>query len=188
MILEAGFMALLHRYTGQDDIVVGTPISGRTHSETENLIGLFLNTVLLRAKFSERQNFRSLLQQVRERALGAYAHPDLPFEHLVAELAPDRDPSRSPAVPGDVRSSQPGRGVPGFQGVRQSGVGDRNLEVRSDADSLRKRRRSRWIYRVQHRFIRSSRRSGACAGYYARLLEAIVADPEQRVSALPMLH
>ena len=58
MILEAGFMAMLHRYTGQDDIVVGTPISGRTHSETENLIGLFLNTVLLRAKFSGRQNFR----------------------------------------------------------------------------------------------------------------------------------
>ena len=52
MILEAAFMALLHRYTGQDDIVVGTPISGRTHSETENLIGLFLNTLLLRAKFS----------------------------------------------------------------------------------------------------------------------------------------
>ena len=96
MILEAGFMALLHRYTGQNDIIVGTPISGRTRSETENLIGLFLNTVLLRAKFSERQNFLSLLKQVRERALGAYAHPDVPFGRLVAEFAPDRDASRTP--------------------------------------------------------------------------------------------
>src|SRR5438128_457109 len=96
MILEASFAALLHRYTGQDDLLVGTPITGRTQRETEPLVGNFINVVVLRARFSEGLTFHALLQQVREQALGAYAHPDLPFEHLVAELAPERDPSRTP--------------------------------------------------------------------------------------------
>jgi amino acid adenylation domain-containing protein/FkbM family methyltransferase len=98
MILMSSFMALLYRYTGQDDILVGTPITGRTRSETEKLIGYFVNEVILRAQFTDKINFRSLLKQVREGALGAYAHPDLPFEHLVAELAHERDPSRPPLV------------------------------------------------------------------------------------------
>jgi amino acid adenylation domain-containing protein/FkbM family methyltransferase len=96
MTLEAAFAALLHRYTGQDDLLIGTPISGRTHSETERLIGSFLNTVVLRAQFDDDATFRSLLQQTRARALGAFAHPSLPFNYLVAELAPERDASRSP--------------------------------------------------------------------------------------------
>src|SRR5256886_11605261 len=96
MTLEAALAALLHRYTGQDDLLVGTPISGRTQRETESLVGNFINVVVLRARFPERLTFHGLLQQVREQALGAYAHPDLPFEHLVAELAPERDPSRTP--------------------------------------------------------------------------------------------
>jgi amino acid adenylation domain-containing protein len=96
MLLEAAFAALLHRYTGQNDILVGTPISGRTHTETHALIGCFLNTVVLRAEFEGDPTFRSLLHQVRARALGAYAHADLPFERLVAELSPDRDPARTP--------------------------------------------------------------------------------------------
>ncbi len=96
MVLEAAFATLLHRYTGQDDVLVGTPISGRTHTETQALIGCFLNTVVLRAQFPRDLDFRGLLKQVRERALGAYAHADLPFEHLVAEIAPERDPGRTP--------------------------------------------------------------------------------------------
>lgn len=96
MALEAAFAALLHRQTGQTDILIGTPISGRTQAEAENLIGYFLNTIVLRSRFTENMSFRSLLQQTRARALGAYAHADLPFKHLVTALAPERDPSRSP--------------------------------------------------------------------------------------------
>jgi amino acid adenylation domain-containing protein/FkbM family methyltransferase len=96
MVLEAGFMAFLHRYTGQADILVGTPITGRTQSETEKLIGYFLNTVVLRAYFDERMTFRTLLQQVRQCALGAYAHADIPFNRLVAELAPERIAGQTP--------------------------------------------------------------------------------------------
>jgi amino acid adenylation domain-containing protein/FkbM family methyltransferase len=96
MVLEATFAALLHRCTGQDDILVGTPIAGRTQSETEHLIGCFLNTVVLRSRFTDTQTFRSLLRQVRDRALGAYGHAYLPFNSLVGDLAPERDASRTP--------------------------------------------------------------------------------------------
>src|SRR5207249_5729413 len=78
MLLEASFAVLLHRYTGQDDILVGTPITGRTHRETEPLVGNFINVVVMRTRFSERLTFHDLVHQVREQALGAYAHPDLP--------------------------------------------------------------------------------------------------------------
>jgi amino acid adenylation domain-containing protein len=96
MTLVAGFQALLHRWTGQDDLVVGTPIAGRTQPETEPLIGAFINTLALRTDLSGDPSFTELLTRVRSVALAAYAHQDLPFEHLVAELRPQRDLSRTP--------------------------------------------------------------------------------------------
>ncbi|MDZ7356796.1 MAG: amino acid adenylation domain-containing protein [candidate division KSB1 bacterium] len=96
MTLLAGFQALLHRYSGQDDICVGTPIANRTQASTENLIGFFVNTLVLRARFAEGISFRELVQQVKEAALGAYMHQDLPFEKLVDALQPKRDTSHSP--------------------------------------------------------------------------------------------
>ncbi|MEO5726973.1 MAG: condensation domain-containing protein, partial [Byssovorax sp.] len=96
MTLLAAFDVLLHRYAGQDDIVVGTPIANRTRTETEGLIGFFVNTTVLRVRVTDDLSFRALLAQVKETCLGAYAHQDMPFERLVQELEPDRDPSRSP--------------------------------------------------------------------------------------------
>jgi amino acid adenylation domain-containing protein/non-ribosomal peptide synthase protein (TIGR01720 family) len=96
MTVLAAFDVLLARYSGQGDIVVGTPIANRTRSETEGLIGFFINTLVLRADLSDDPPFRDLLQRVRDAALGAYAHQDMPFERLVAELEPERDLSRSP--------------------------------------------------------------------------------------------
>jgi amino acid adenylation domain-containing protein len=96
MTLLAAFQALLHRYTGQLDICVGTPIAGRNRAEVEPLIGFFLNTLVLRTDLSGRPSFRQLLQRVREVALGAYAHQDAPFDRLVEELVPIRDTSRTP--------------------------------------------------------------------------------------------
>ena len=104
MTLVGGFQALLSRYSGQDDISVGTPIAGRNQVETEGLIGFFINTLVLRTDFSAGSGFRALLRQVRERALGAYSHQDLPFEMLVEELEPERALTHSPPLPGDVRS------------------------------------------------------------------------------------
>ena len=96
MTLLAAFKTLLYRYTAQDDVVVGTPIAGRNRSEIEGLIGFFVNTLVLRTDLSGNPSFRTLLKRVREVALGAYAHPDLPFEKLVGELQPDRNLSHSP--------------------------------------------------------------------------------------------
>jgi amino acid adenylation domain-containing protein len=96
MTLLAAFQILLHRYTGQDDIIVGSPIAGRHLVETEKLIGVFINTLVLRTDFSGNPTFQTLLAHVRETALGAYAHQTVPFEKLVEELQPERDLSRTP--------------------------------------------------------------------------------------------
>ena len=96
MMLEASFVTLLHLYSRQKDILVGTPITLRTQTETESLIGYFLNTLVLRAQIDDGMSFRSLLQQARETALGAFAHRDLSFSRLVAEFGSDRPVGRSP--------------------------------------------------------------------------------------------
>ncbi|HEV7518440.1 MAG TPA: amino acid adenylation domain-containing protein, partial [Thermoanaerobaculia bacterium] len=96
MLLLAGFSALLARYTRQEDLLVGAPVANRTHREIEGLIGFFVNTLALRTELAGRPPFRELVGRVREMALGAYAHQDLPFERLVEELQPARDLSRSP--------------------------------------------------------------------------------------------
>ncbi|MFB3092706.1 MAG: condensation domain-containing protein, partial [Dehalococcoidia bacterium] len=96
MTLLAAFQTLLHRYTGQDDILVGFPIANRNRAEIEGLIGFFVNTLVLRTDLSGEPTFRELLGRVREVALDAYTHQDLPFEKLVAELHPERDISRNP--------------------------------------------------------------------------------------------
>jgi len=98
MALLAAFSVLLARYSGQTDIVVGTPIATRTRAETEGLIGLFVNTLALRVDLSGNPTFRQTLSKVRKIALGAYAHQDIPFEKVVEAVHPERDLSRSPLV------------------------------------------------------------------------------------------
>ena len=100
MTLLAAFATLLARYSGQDDFAIGSPIANRTRAEVEHLIGFFLNTLVLRLDLSGDPSFRTLLQRVREMAIQAYTHQDLPFEMLLEELRPERDFSRTPFVPG----------------------------------------------------------------------------------------
>jgi len=186
MTLGAGFMALLHRYTGQDDILVGTPISGRTRTETENLVGCFLNTVVLRSQMIGELSFRSLLQKVRQRALGAYDQPDLPFEQLVAELAPERDLSHSPLFqvmfvlhdPGGV--SEVAR-VSGSQALANgTSKFDLTLLMSETEDGLE----GLIEYSTDLFEADTIRRLG---GHYRTLLETIAHSPEQSLSSLPML-
>ena len=186
MTLGAGFMALLHRYTGQDDILVGTPILGPAHAEIESPLNRFHNTVVLRSRFAEDLNFRSLLQQVRERTLGAFAHSDLPFEQLVAELAPERDPSHAPVfqvmfVLHDAKevsqvSKSNGNGSPK---AATSGY-DLTLVISETENGLKGK--------VQYcTDIFEAATIQRLCGHYETLLKTIARDPEESIAKLPML-
>ncbi|MGV6939169.1 condensation domain-containing protein, partial [Paenibacillus sp. CMM36] len=95
MVLLAAYTTLLHKYTGQEDIVVGTPIAGRPHAELSNLVGVFINTLAIRNYPSSDKTFLDYLQEVKEHALSAYEHQDYPFEELVEKLNLTRDTSRN---------------------------------------------------------------------------------------------
>lgn len=98
IVFLAAFKALLARYSGQHDITIGSPVANRSRLEWENIIGTFINIVVLRTDLSDNPTFRQVVERVREVALDAFAHAELPFEQLVQELRPDRDPSRSPLI------------------------------------------------------------------------------------------
>src|SRR5262245_23216558 len=95
MVLMAAFKVVLMRYSGEEDLSVGTAIANRTRSEVEGLIGFFVNTLVMRTDLGGNPTFRQLVERERKVALGAYAHQEVPFEKLVEEINPDRDLSRS---------------------------------------------------------------------------------------------
>jgi amino acid adenylation domain-containing protein/non-ribosomal peptide synthase protein (TIGR01720 family) len=121
MALLAGVAAMLGRWAGQHDVVVGAPIAGRTRPELEGLIGFFVNTLVMRVDLLGTPSFAELVRRVRERALGAYAHADLPFEKLVEELAPQRDLSRNPLFQVTFQLFE-SPGAPDAVGARQAGL------------------------------------------------------------------
>lgn len=98
MVLLAAFKVLIHRYTGKEDLLVGSPIAGRSRVEMHDTVGLFVNALVLRSDLSGNPDFRSTVARVKDATLDAFAHADVPFEKLVQALAPARDNSRSPLV------------------------------------------------------------------------------------------
>lgn len=186
MTLLAGFMALLYRYTGQDDILVGAPISLRRLSETENLIGYFLNTVILRAQFNEGLSFRSLLQQVRKRTLGAIANAELPFNHLVAELAPERDLSRMPLfqVAFTLHDRNGVSEVSKAFGRKQLGTGSSKFDLAFFVSETKNGLDVSIEYSTDLFEPQTIRRIGK---HFGTLLEAIGSNPDEDVSKLAIL-
>ncbi|HLA75266.1 MAG TPA: amino acid adenylation domain-containing protein, partial [Gammaproteobacteria bacterium] len=188
MTLLAAFKALLHRYTGQHDIIVGTPIANRSRIETEGLIGFFLNTLALRTDVSGDPSFTELLIRVREQALQAYDHQDLPFERLVEELQPTRDPSHSPlfqvmfVLQNDVQQSV------GLPGVTFTPLEVDNHTAKFDLTVFviesGRRLTTHFEYNTD---LFSEQTVAPWLDHWQTLLEGIVADPAQRLSELPLL-
>ncbi len=188
MTFLAAFQTLLCRYTGQDDIVVGSPIANRTRTELEGLIGFFVNTLVLRSNLSNDPTFIELLAQVRETALGAYAHQDLPFEQLVGELQPERNLSYSPLFQVMLVLQNTPASQFKFDGISVNPISvgietakfDLTLYVRESEEG----------FRVSLQYATDLFESSTIermAGHFETLLEGIVADPERRISKLPLL-
>ncbi|MBE9165412.1 non-ribosomal peptide synthetase [Tychonema sp. LEGE 06208] len=186
--LLAAFQTLLYRYTGQVDIAVGTPIANRNLSEIEALIGFFVNSLVLRTDFSGNPTFRELLHRVKNVAMAAYAHQDLPFEKLVEELQPDRELSRNPLFQLSFslqNTPVAALELPGitFEAIDfDSGTAKLDLECNlwEDAGSIQ----GQFVYSTDL-FDRAT--IARMAGHFQTLLKAIVANPKQHLSDLALL-
>ena len=188
MTLLAAFQSLLHRYTGEDDIVVGSPVAGRTHVETERLIGFFVNTLVLRTDLSGNPSFRELLRRVREVALDAYVHQDVPFEKLVEELQPKRDPGRTPLfqVLFNLENVPPST-------VRSDSLDIEEIELDSGtarfdlSTELVEKDGGLSCFLQYNSDLFEATTIARMAGHFRTLLEGIITDPDQRLGDRPLL-
>ena len=188
MTLFTAYVILLYRYTGSDDIVVGTPIANRDRLEIEGLIGFFVNTLVLRTDLSGNPSFKELLNRVRQLTLEAYTHPDLPFEELVKALQPQRDLSYTPlfqvlfALQNTPISEVefPGLTISSLPTQSPTAKFDLILSIHNTANGLV----GMWEYNTDlfdHSTIERM------IGHFVTLLEGIVANPQQQISQLPLL-
>ncbi|MCP4661120.1 MAG: amino acid adenylation domain-containing protein, partial [bacterium] len=188
MILLAAFKVVLSRYSGQEDVVVGSPIAGRKASEIEELIGLFVNNLVLRTDLSGNPSFRRLLSRIRRVALDAYAHQDVPFELLVEELQPQRDLSRNPifqvmfALDQEVieKLRLPGLELGPFPCATAAARLDLTVFLWEGAAGI--------TGEVEYNTdLFDASTIARLAGSYLTLLAGVVADPERRLGDLPLL-
>jgi amino acid adenylation domain-containing protein len=188
MTLYAAFVTLLYRYTGSSDIVVGTPVANRNRQEIEGLIGFFVNTLALRTDLSANPSFEQLLRRVREVALGAYAHQDLPFEQLVEALQPERSLSYTPLF--QVMFALDEKSVPSmelpdltfssFSFETGTTKFDLTLSMENTASGLI----GGWEYNSD---LFDAATIARYSEHFLSLLEGIVANPIQPISELPLL-
>ncbi|AFZ11270.1 amino acid adenylation domain protein [Crinalium epipsammum PCC 9333] len=188
MALLAAFNILLYRYTGQEDILVGTPIANRQRQEIEKLIGLFTNTLVMRTDLSGTPTFKDLLVRVRETALGAYQHQDLPFEKLVEVLHPHRNLSHNPIFQvlfGLRNIAMPTLELPEVtltpeELERKTSRFDLSLDLWEEADGIS----GVFEYSTDLFEVSTIQRM---AGHFQTLLESIVANPDCPIATLPLL-
>ncbi|MFL5382773.1 MAG: non-ribosomal peptide synthetase, partial [Longimicrobiaceae bacterium] len=188
MTLLGAFQVLLGRYAGSEDVVVGSPIAGRTRGEVEALIGFFINTLVLRTDLSGDPSFRETLRRVREATLGAYAHQELPFEKLVFELQPERSLSHSPLFQVMFTLQNAEGGGAALPGLSVSGAGaeltsakfDLSLTLAATPQGLRGGLNYSTGLFERGTALRMLR-------HLERVLEQVAADPDARLSRLELL-
>ncbi|HLM66501.1 MAG TPA: condensation domain-containing protein, partial [Longimicrobium sp.] len=188
MVLLAAWTATLHRWSGETDVVVGSPIAGRARPETEGLIGLFVNTLAMRTDVAGDPTFRTLLRRVRETALEAYAHQDVPFEQMVQETGVPRSLSHGPVFQVMFGLQNVPHGGLQMEGVRARALPDAARTSRFDlmvlveeeGDDLR-------AYVEYATALFDAATVERLAGHFHSLLRAAVAAPDTPVGALPML-
>ncbi|HEV2207709.1 MAG TPA: amino acid adenylation domain-containing protein [Verrucomicrobiae bacterium] len=189
MTLLAAFQTVLHRYCRCDDILVGCPIAGRRRAEFQTLIGLFVNTIVLRGDLSGDPSFRGLLARTRNTALEAYRHQDLPFEKLVEELHPQRDLSRSPLFQVMLVLQNVPWGVPELRGLE---VTEMRIDTRTSKFDLTldvsQRKEVLRLAAEYNTDLFDEATIARMLGHYQTLLLAVAANPDQRLSQLPLLR
>ena len=188
MVLLAALQIVLGRWSNQEDVVVGSPIAGRTQRKTEGLIGLFVNTLVMRTDLSGDPTFEELLGRVRERALGAYAHQELPFERLVLELQPQRDLSRQ--VLFQVMFTL--QNVPASElrlpGLRVAAVGGESTTSKFDLEMALSESEAGLLGHVEYATdLFESQTIERLVESYQVLLQAVAADAGQPISRLPLM-
>jgi amino acid adenylation domain-containing protein len=188
MTLLAAFQILLHRYSGQDDIAVGSPIAGRTRVETESLIGCFVNTLVYRNHVSGNQSFKGFLAGVREGALKAYEHQDLPFEKLVEELNPERSMNHSPLFQVLFAVQNMPREKLAMRDLTASPLGVEPASAKFDLFASFGERDGQLLLRMEYNSdLFNADTIERMLGHYRILLEGIVADADRRIADLPLL-
>ncbi|HEY9810874.1 MAG TPA: amino acid adenylation domain-containing protein [Halomicronema sp.] len=188
MTLLAAFKTLLYRYTEQEDILVGSPIANRNRREIEGLIGLFANTLVFRTDLSNNPTFKELIGRVREVALNAYNHQDLPFEKLVEILQPERDLSHNPLFQvlfslRNVETPQielPGLTLSSLEIERKTARFDLALDLEEGSEGIN----AALEYSLD---LFDSSTAQRISGHFLTLLESITENPDKRISNLPIL-
>lgn len=188
MVLLAGLQILLARYTGRQDVAVGTPVANRTHAEIERLIGFFVNTLVLRGDVKGCQTVRDLLQQTRKTALEAYAHQDLPFERLVEEIHPERHWGQDPIIQviftlqdfSAVHLQLPGLSFAEMEVEKQTAKFDLAWSLTLTGSEI--------VGRVEYNSrLFDRQRMERMAGHWTRLLSLMAHDSGQRIGSLELL-
>ncbi|HTC92174.1 MAG TPA: condensation domain-containing protein, partial [Terriglobales bacterium] len=187
ILFMAVYNILLSRYTGQHDILVGSPIAGRNRPETEKLIGLFINTLVLRTRLEGYPSFREVLRRVREASLASYDHQDVPFEKIVEELQPSRDLSRSPVFQAMLILQAPAAPA-GFKGIEVTPV-DLELTTTKFDLTLFLCEFSEVIegFVEYNTDLFEGRTMERMLEHFQNLLKAGLQDPEQAIATLPLL-
>jgi amino acid adenylation domain-containing protein len=188
MVVLTAFVILLSRYSGQENIVVGSPIANRNRSEIESLIGFFVNTLVLHTKLQGNPSFLELLSQVRQVALDAYAHQDTPFEQLVEELRPERNLSYSPLFQVGFTLQNAATQTLELPGLTLTPLEIENTTAKYDltlfVEETEMGLTGAWEYNSNLFDLATITRM---AQHFQTLLEGIVTNPQQKIAQLPLL-